>query len=103
MEKLILLPMTFNKPISSKAVVPKLTGTVAQIKIPSMKTFRSSCRKFLFQWLLIKQNNIVVLVPRYPLKNCILTPGVIYPQFGNHCSKSFIWSSDGDSSSYCNL
>ena len=27
----------------------------------------------------------MVLVPHNPLKNHILPPGVIYPQFGNHC------------------
>jgi len=38
--------------------------------------------------IIIIQNNIVVLFPRYPPKNCILPLGVIYPHFGNHCITS---------------
>ena len=77
---------------SFKSVLPKLVWTVTQIKVaivllPSVKTFRIPCWKFLFQWSLIIQNNIVVLVPRDPPNNCILPRGVIYPQYGNHWFK----------------
>ena len=50
-----------------------------------MKSFRISCRKFLFQWSLIIQNNIVVLFPRYPQKNRILPPRGNLPPVWNHC------------------
>jgi len=50
-----------------------------------MKSFHISCRKFLFQWSLIIQNNIVVLFPRYPQKNRILPPRGNFPPVWNHC------------------
>jgi len=64
----------------SGIVVPKFVRTDTQIKIaiifyyplPSMFCVVKS----------ILQNNIVVLVLRYPLKNRILPPGVIYPTLG---------------------
>jgi len=72
--------------ICLKAVVPKLVWTVTQIKVaiksdPPTKIIRNSCRKFIFQWLLIIQNNNMVWF-------CV-TPRRIayYPQFGNHCFK----------------
>jgi len=56
-----------------------------------MKTFRISCRKFIFQWSLIIQNNILVLVPLHPLKNCISPPGVIFPYFGTIAVDGGMW------------
>jgi len=59
------------------------------------KIFRISGEKFLLQWSLIIQTNIVILVPRYPPKNRVFPQGVIYPQFGNHCSNisvKHIWN-----------
>ena len=35
------------------------------------------------------ENNIVVLVLHYSLKNHILPLGIIYPQFGNHWPSSW--------------
>ena len=45
--------------------------------------------KISFPVIALIQKNIVVLVPRYPQKNCILPRGVIYPQFGNHWFKCY--------------
>jgi len=54
-----------------KPVIPKHVRAVTLIKVAIIILNISQCS-------LIMQNNIVVLVPRYPPKSPI-TPGIIYP------------------------
>jgi len=48
---------------------------IDDVLLPSIKIFRISWRKFLLQWSLIIPRNIVILLPRYPLKNRISPQG----------------------------
>jgi len=58
---------------SSKPVVPKLVRTITQMKVAIMSYYPQyfSLQK---KQPVITQNNIVVFIPRYPRKICILLP-----------------------------
>jgi len=58
---------------SSKPVVPKLVRTITQMKVAIMSYYPQyfSLQK---KQPVITQNNIVVFIPRYSRKICILLP-----------------------------
>jgi len=75
--------------VSSKSVVPKLVRTVTQIKVAILSYYLN---KFFWYFRLIISSAMIThnteqhcdFGSALPIEESHITPGVIYPQFGNH-------------------